>query len=239
MVSHNQTLSQPSIARPEVIVTAPATQPAPLPLGAPLPRSAQQTLTALLDAQLWYWGQDILHPEGNALMAYGFGRVRGPDDRTQRSTAYELPGDGVMRRDLHGLHQMIAWGFGVLASHAELVRLHGSLVLVRHEAAPGLCATPVTVRAGTRALLPARTMPACPGAWICLCASIVAVARCCADYEAWSRPQLGTAHRRDAQQRRPRVVRRRNPQPPFLDDAWRRLADRIERDALSASGRPS
>lgn len=233
MVYQNQTPPLPPITHPEVTVSASGPPSAPSPRSTALPLSAQQALTALLDGQLWYWGQDILHADGNALVAYGFRRARGPDDRTQRSTAYELTGDGATHRDLHGLHQLIAWGFGVSASHGELARAHGSLLLVRHEAAPGLCTTPVLARAGTRTLLPTRRMPACAGEWACLRASIVAVAHCCADYEAWARQQLGAGYRREAQQRRPRAVRRRHPQPPFLDDAWRRLGDVIERDARS------
>jgi hypothetical protein len=216
---------------PEASLSAAAIAPdrpaGPPPLSLP----AQQELSALLDWQLWYWGQDIHHLAGNALLRFGFQRVRGPADRTQRSSAYELTGAAGGTHDLHGLDTLVAWGFAVSASHAQFARQHGHLLLVRHEQAPGLCPTPIPAQAGTRELLPARTIPRSTCEWHCLCATIVAVGRCCAGYERWSRHELGASHRRDAHRQRPRAVRRRHPQPMFLDEAWYRLADRIERDA--------
>jgi hypothetical protein len=193
--------------------------------------STMRELSVLLDGQLWYWGQDILHPQGNALLRYGFHRVRGADDGTQRSSAYELSGPYAPVE--HGLSALVAWGFGVSASHSTLGASYGHLSLVRHEYAPGLCAAPLEAVPGTRDLLPKRHLPTTPGEWDCLCTTLVAVAHCCAQYEAWSQQFLGTAHREDAQQRRPRAVRRKHPQPPFLDSAWLAMADRVVSDSRS------
>jgi hypothetical protein len=189
---------------------------------------AQRKLSCLLDWQLWYWGQDIHHAAGNPLLGYGFQRVRGPGDGTQRSSAYVLTHAPLARHSLHGLSELIAWGFGLTATHEQHAPAHGALQLVRHERSPGLCSAPVHAFAGTRESLPPRTVPRSSDEWACLCATISAVALCCADYEVWATQQLGVAHRVVAHQRRPRVVRRKHTQPTFLHEAWRQLAHCIE-----------
>ncbi len=195
--------------------------------------SVQRDLSCLLDWQLWYWGQDIDRDEGNALLHYGFRRVRGPADGTQRSSAYELLPEPATNTSPHRLERLIAWGFGISASLSGLAEKHGTLLLVRHERSPGLCMTPIDARAGTRSLLPPRNVPRSLDEWICLRATVSAVARCCATYEEWGRQQLGVAHRVDAHQRRPRAIRRRHDQSLFLDDAWRRLAHRVDESLAS------
>ncbi len=198
---------------------------------AALALTPQRSLACLLDWQLWYWGQDIQHAAGNMLLAYGFERVRGPADGTQRSSAYVLTADGPRAALCHDLDRMIAWGFGISATHSACAPQHGSLLLVRHERAPGLSFSPLHAQAGTRTLLPPRVVPRNAQESGCLCTTLSAVARCCADYEAWVRDRVGLSHRIEAHQRRPRAVRRKHVQPYFLDDAWRRLADRVARDA--------
>ncbi len=195
----------------------------------------QRLLTCLLDWQLWYWGQDIQHAAGNTLLDYGFERVRGPADGTQRSSAYVLAADRAPVDACHGLDRMIAWGFGISAAHSAFASPQGSLLMVRHERAPGLCFSPLHAEAGTRTLLPLRVVPRNAQEWGCLCTTLGAVARCCADYEAWLRCHVGLDHRIEAHQRRPRAVRRKHEQPLYLDEAWHRLADCIDRDATADS----
>lgn len=45
--------------------------------------------TALLDQQLWCWGQDIKHAEGNLLLRHGFARLEPPEEH-RCSSLYRL-----------------------------------------------------------------------------------------------------------------------------------------------------
>lgn len=205
-------------------MTARMPSPPALPsVASPIVPSMARALTELLDWQLWYWGQDIHHEAGNALLAYGFERHRGPNDGTHRSTAYRL----TDRAREHGLRDLVAWGFGVTATHSEFVTPARVLLLLRHERSPGLCREAIDAKAGTRDLLPERTVPRCADDWCCLCTTLAAVAHGVAEYEVWARDQLGGTHRQDAHRRRPREVRRRHELPLFLDGVWLRLADRL------------
>ncbi len=196
-----------------------------------IPLASRRALVALLDWQLWYWGQDIQHAQGNALLAYGFDRVRGPQDGTQRSTAYTLQSTGNVPPALHDLSSLTVWGFGICATHAGHGS-DGSLILVRHESSLGLSTCPLHAKAGTRNDLPARVFPQTSQQWRAVRQSLVSVARCVIDYETWAKHTLGAAHRANAQARRPRAVRRRHSQPPFLAKAWREFADDQARDAM-------
>jgi hypothetical protein len=64
----------------------------------------------LLNQQLWCWGRDIQHPDGNILLKHGFMRVRPPEDH-QGSSAYTLR--------LADEHTMIMWGFGLFCGQKE------------------------------------------------------------------------------------------------------------------------
>ena len=64
----------------------------------------QRFAAALLDQQMWCWGCDIRHGEGNVLLQYGFSRWR-PPEGTLGSTAYQL--------EAPPSRQVVLWGFGV------------------------------------------------------------------------------------------------------------------------------
>lgn len=203
--------------------------------------SMSRALTELLDWQLWYWGQDIHHANGNALLAFGFERHRGPDDGTHRSTAYRLATNGTTgthpNGSLEGLCELTAWGFGISALHQRFVTPHQSVLLVRHERSVGLCSAAITAQAGTRDTLPDRQIPRCASEWACLCTTLIDIAHCCATYERWARTVLHGAHRTEAHLRRPRQIRRRHELPHFLDDPWSRVARRLAAPLASLTSR--
>lgn len=188
----------------------------------PMTPALSRALIELLDWQLWYFGQDIHHADGNALLAFGFERFRGPDDGTHRSTAYRLT--SPQRLAAHGLTELTAWGFGITAVHRAYANPLRSLLLVRHERSPGLCTQTIDARAGTRDQLPDRDLPRCADEWTCLCTILAGVAGVCADYEQWAGRTLGRAHRLEAHGRRPREIRRRHELPAVLDEVWARFA---------------
>ena len=73
-------------------------------VGSYLPQRIQRRGQHLLSQQCWLWGQDVKRAEGNLLMAFGFERLRPPDE-TVGSTQYTLS-------LANGLHIRL-WGFGM------------------------------------------------------------------------------------------------------------------------------
>jgi hypothetical protein len=69
-----------------------------------LSRAHRGLLTGLMDQQLWCWGQDIEHHEGNALLEYGFTRIRPPQGQKACSQYSLNVGGGSMLR---------VWGYGI------------------------------------------------------------------------------------------------------------------------------
>ncbi len=76
----------------------------------------------LLHTQMWCWGRDILAPEGNLLLDYGFQQSR-PRRKDQGATCYLLKQDDVC---------IALWGFGIFYSRLNL----GSVFLKRYEFEP-------------------------------------------------------------------------------------------------------
>jgi len=60
---------------------------------------------ALLNQQIWCWGQDVLHPSGNYLTRVGFRRIPPPGERRLCSSVYEL---SLGRRQ-----KVVLRGFGI------------------------------------------------------------------------------------------------------------------------------
>lgn len=75
-----------------------------------------------MEQQVWCWGRDVEHPQGNLLMRFGFERHR---DRStaDRSTCYRL--------DQDQLHVSL-WGFGMFFGRRDL----GGLYLDRFKFCP-------------------------------------------------------------------------------------------------------
>lgn len=87
-----------------------------------MPRPARRFGGRLMEQQVWCWGRDVVYPDGNLLMRFGFERHR---DRSSadRSTCYRL--------DRDQLHVSL-WGFGMFFGCREL----GGLYLNRFEFCP-------------------------------------------------------------------------------------------------------
>ncbi|MEL6106572.1 MAG: hypothetical protein AAFU85_11060 [Planctomycetota bacterium] len=64
--------------------------------------------------QVWCWGRDVEHPNGNLLMQFGFERYR-DSETIDRSTCYRLDQD-----QLH----VTLWGFGMFFGQRELGGLY-------------------------------------------------------------------------------------------------------------------
>jgi len=76
-----------------------------------LPPHVKKRGAALLEQQMWCWGQDIRCPEENLLLRYGFTRVR-PPEGISGSSAYMLHQDDD--------HTMTLWGFGLFYAQRSI-----------------------------------------------------------------------------------------------------------------------
>ncbi|HBE70043.1 MAG TPA: hypothetical protein DDW52_18000 [Planctomycetaceae bacterium] len=78
----------------------------------------------LLSQQLWLWGQDVVHPDGNWLTKVGFQRTPPPPERVDCSSVYSL--------ELGDHRRVILRGFGVFIGDDNI----GSLYLGRYRFEP-------------------------------------------------------------------------------------------------------
>lgn len=84
-------------------------------------RFDRHLLAELLDQQMWFFGCDIRHPEGNLLLTHGFARERPPAEVSNGTSRYtQHTPDG----------RLVLWGWGVLwappSAPAVLLRRHGA-----------------------------------------------------------------------------------------------------------------
>lgn len=80
----------------------------------------------LFEQQLWCWGEDVKHPQGNLLVKCGFDRQPPPKGQEKFGSLYT-------RRIGRG-GQVVLRGWGLLISD----RTHGALCLMRYEFLPRL-----------------------------------------------------------------------------------------------------
>ena len=88
-----------------------------------LPPHVKKRGAALLEQQMWCWGQDIRCPEENLLLRYGFTRVRSPEG-ISGSSASMLPQDDD--------HTMTLWGFGLFYAQRSIGGIFIRCVLPSH-----------------------------------------------------------------------------------------------------------
>lgn len=168
---------------------------------------------ALLDAQLWCLGQDILHPDGNLLAAYGAERWReGLTDR-QPSAYRHRSADGG---------RVTLWGYGLwlgdpVTGDGCFVRRKHFVPVLTDDRWPGAAAFVRDDRPGRRA--------ATPGEARRLAALLCRLARWCGDYERWIAATQPTEWRHLCEARRPRATRLRGRSVPAdtLESGWGRL----------------
>lgn len=139
--------------------------------------------TVLLNQQIWCWGQDIRHREGNLLLAYGFHRHR-PPANTHGSSCYELL--------VSEQTSIRLWGFGLLYEHLAL----GGIFLKRYAFVPTwtpLTSQPSTIWSSDQ--LPFLTRPRSRGASRRAHCLLLAALRWIINYERWVRMKVGEAYR--------------------------------------------
>lgn len=189
--------------------------PSPSPLACPWHGADCRHLgRALLDAQLWCLGQDILHADGNLLAAYGARRWReGLTDRQPSS----------YRHDRASGERVALWGYGLWLGDATVgagcfVRRKQFVPVLTDDAWPGAAAFVRDDRPGRRPTTAAERDR--------LAALLCHLARWCGDYERWVAATQPASWRRECELRRPRATRRRGRLAPAdsLVAGWDRLA---------------
>jgi hypothetical protein len=182
---------------------------------------------AVLDFQMWCWGQDVLHPAGNQLLAASLTRVRPPAGRSG-STLYQTA--------LPGGRTLCLWGFAV----GVLVPEEPCLVLKRHSFALRLVSAdrfPVPLWQPTA--LPRGQLARQPVERETARAHFVALAEWIATYEQTIGARLGRAWRFACADRRPRQFRHRLPaRPDQLAQSWLALRDHLPTVLPSAEPPP-
>ena len=173
-----------------------------------LPAALRHAGMVLLDQQMWYWGQDIRRPEGNALVRYGFTRWQ-PSAQWPSSSAYVLaPGPG---------RQVVLWGFGFFYGEAS----GGGVYLARFDFDPVWTSQFDLSAALWSPEQPpkfrARRIPTSSTAWAVYSPALEWIA----DYEQWALETLGLDYRRRcAAGWHKKVI-----PPEEVPAVWRRLAE--------------
>ena len=149
-----------------------------------MPRTVRRFGGKLMEQQVWCWGRDVEHPDGNLLIDFGFDRYR-DRDTDDRSTCYRLERD-----QLH----VSLWGFGMFFGNREL----GGLYLDRFD----FCPKWAPVESLSLAIhwpdeLPAFARPQGRLQWNCARKLWKASLLWIANYEAWIRSTVGLSYRRD------------------------------------------
>lgn len=166
----------------------------------------------LLDQQLWLFGCDIRRPERNALLEYGFDRVR-PPRGADSSSCYSLRGEGFAVQ-LRGF----ALCYGEASLGGLCIRRYGFEPLIRDDPEPpeplwspdAACAL-YRPPLGDFETERARALAAGACSWV-------------AAYERWALRSLGLAHRSDS------LAAWRMPVCPAdgIAAAWESLARELE-----------
>ena len=149
-----------------------------------LPRTIRRFGGRLMEQQVWCWGRDVEHLDGNLLIDFGFKRYR--DRETEdRSTCYRL--------DQDRLHVAL-WGFGMFFGSREW----GGLYLDRFE----FCPRWAPVEALSLAIhwpeeLPTFARPRGHLQWHCARKLLKSSLLWIAKYETWVRSTVGLDYRRD------------------------------------------
>lgn len=184
---------------------------------------ATQRLSILLDQQLWFIGHDIRHAEGNALVRFGFARLRSGEGGG--TTCYCLPLDG-------SAGQLVCWGFGVYIGPVggdampESALLTPGVLIQRHAMTPRLLRDALPLPLHKPSALPVSRSPVSAADWDRVHRALTELAVQLTRYESWARQALGTAHRSRVLAQLPRHKRRRFCETTDLAAIWSARAER-------------
>jgi len=197
-------------------------------------------LNVLLDQQLWFLGHDIRHPEGNALLRFGFTRQRSASGggttcyRFASCDGHRDDGTAVGQSAIvpHG-DELLCWGFGLY--HGEVASpmtvadtsvrrdTPAGVLLFRHAASARLVWPAVCLPLHKPSELPRLDLPQTEREREQLCRCVVRLARTLFRYEQWVAEALGVAYRTQVMDALPRHKRRKFVDSINLSGLWREL----------------
>jgi hypothetical protein len=184
----------------------------------------QLRLNLLLDQQLWFLGHDIRHPAGNALVRFGFERVR--SDGGGGTTCYRLPLSD------EPAEQLLCWGFALYCGRtAEGPAAAGSatpagVLLLRQAASARLVWPMLRLPLHKPSDLPRLDLPQTEREQGQLREGVARLAGQLVRYEGWAQSTLGIAHRTHVMDTLPRHKRRRFAKVTGLAEQWREVEER-------------
>ncbi len=181
----------------------------------PLDAAALRSASHLLDQQMWCFGQDIRHPEGNVLLRFGFQRHRQTDAAGSHSAYVLTPFPAA---------QLVLWGFGLFYGQGSC----GGMFLRRYLFHPVW--TPhaqLSELVWEPADVPDVRAPRTPEEWRRTCRLLAGAVRWIAGYEHWVQETLGSAYRRQCLEQWKKTVVAADAIPA----AWQKLAERISSPA--------
>lgn len=169
--------------------------------------------------QMWAWGQDIRHPEGNLLVRYGFQRQRQEQARLGGASEYSL--------ETSQQHVIKLWSFGVSLYAPE----QGSgILLKRHSFRPALLSELPTEILGRPAQLPPYRKAKNSSEAQQMYAFLTRLLDGFSVYEAWVQNLYGMAYRTDILHRHWKRGYRIN-----LAQEWREIRLQILQEARHES----
>lgn len=178
------------------------------------PSAARKLGRILLDQQMWCWGRDVVRPEGNALLEYGFRRRRPPEGLMAASAYVLCPNPG---------QELRLWGFGLLWTEEET----GSLFLRRRRFSPRLVSGPEAFEEVWRAeQTPATLRPRSESDHVLTRRLLKDAFSWIAGYERWAQRTLGADYRELCVT----TWRKKSVPAPEMARCWERLARSLQAD---------
>ena len=179
--------------------------------------SDRARLLELIDRQMWFFGCDIRHPQGNLLLAHGFTRDRAPADVPGGTSRYAR----CTRPSPDGA-RLVLWGWGALwisdDGDALAVRRHATMPKWLVSAPDVTCMWRYQELDLLLERAPAFDTPLAPR-------RLADFANWVVTYERWVRQTTASDWRSRCTAERPRHIRRRHliADTSYLD-AWQALA---------------
>jgi hypothetical protein len=174
------------------------------------PSADRHLLAELLDQQMWFFGRDIQHPDGNLLLHFGFSRERPPGELSGTSR-YAIATAGST---------LVLWGWGAVWRDEHPL----ALLMRRHGAGPRLISATAALDGVWTHTALVGTPAQSDGESARLHTLLRDFAAWVHHYEQWVRSTCGVAWRAECAALRPRHVRRK--QAVAADrymDSWQQL----------------
>jgi len=159
------------------------------------PTPDRHLLAELLDQQMWFFGRDIQHPDGNLLLRFGFARER-PPVAVSGTSRYSITTP---------TGSLTLWGWGALWRDDQPM----ALLMRRHGPGPRLVSAAACLEQVWAHTAVSETRAAASDELARVGSLLADFAGWVHAYERWVRASCGESWRRECAAMRPRHVRRK------------------------------